>query len=117
MPTSTCTGETSEPEALFVLLDGREAVTAVARGGGHTTFNGGRGLGGDVSLRRVRGAQRLASFDARPHSSDVTVLLLAEMLWFAGRLRTNSEELLPTCLEETLRDMEDDGRVHVARNR
>ncbi|CAN0106434.1 unnamed protein product [Ectocarpus sp. 6 AP-2014] len=33
------------------------------------------------------------------------------------RLRTNSEELLPNSLEETLRVMADDGRVNVARSR
>ena len=33
------------------------------------------------------------------------------------RLRTNSEELLPTSLEETLRVMADDGRVNVTRGR
>lgn len=34
-----------------------------------------------------------------------------------GRLKTNSEELLPNSLEETLRVMADDGRVNVTATR
>lgn len=60
--------------------------------------------------------------DADSDALALRLLLYCHVFWLrcaggAFRLRTNSEELLPTSLEETLRVMADDGRVNVTRGR
>lgn len=67
---------------------------------------------GSVSLANVRLPACLSS------SFPCSGFVFAGLFFVSfGRLKTNSEELLPNSLEETLRVMADDGRVNVTATR